>query len=91
LSLLVLTKGKTRTDYSERVAPDDVATAIARIEQSISIEHHSLAYMRGFTLFEQDRAYVLKPLARRHWTRTAALNDADDMLAAMLETGSPKP
>ena len=46
---------------------------------------HKLAYARGFTLFEPNRALVLKPLARRHWTRTAALNDADAMFAAMFE------
>ena len=85
LSLLVLTKGKTKTGYTEAAAPDEVAKAIAGIEKAITIEHRKLAYARGFTLFERDRAYVLKPLARRHWTRTAALNDADAMFAAMLE------
>ena len=56
--------------------------------KAIKVERHKLAYARGFTLFERDRAYVLKPLARRHWTRTAALNDADAMFAAMLETAA---
>jgi len=85
LSLLVLTKGKTKTGYTEKAAPTEVANAIAGIEKAIALEHRKLAYARGFTLFERDRAYVLKPLARRHWTRTAALNDADAMFAAMLE------
>jgi len=88
LSLLVLTKGKTKADYTEAAAPDEVAKAIAGIEKAIKVERHKLAYARGFTLFERDRAYVLKPLARRHWTRTAALNDADAMFAAMLETAA---
>jgi hypothetical protein len=86
LSLLVLTKGKTKTNYTEAAAPDEVAKAIAGIEKAITVGHRKLAYARGFTLFERDRAHVLKPLARRHWTRTAALNDADAMLAAMLES-----
>lgn len=85
LSLLVLTKGKTKMGYTEAAAPDEVAKAIAGIEKAITVEHRKFAYARGFTLFERDRAYVLKPLARRHWTRTAALNDADAMFAAMLE------
>ena len=85
LSLLVLTKGKTKAGYTEAAAPDEVSKAIAGIEKAITVEHRKLAYARGFTLFERDRAYVLKPLARRHWTRTAALNDADAMFAAMLE------
>jgi len=85
LSLLVLTKGRTKTGYTEVAAPDEVAKAIAEIEKAITVEYRKLAYARGFTLFERDRAYVLKPLSRRHWTRTAALNDADAMFAAMLE------
>jgi hypothetical protein len=85
LSLLVLTKGKIKAGYTETIAPDEVAKAIAGIEKAITIEHRKFAYARGFTLFERDRAYVLKPIARRHWTRTAALNDADAMFAAMLE------
>ncbi len=91
LSLLVLTKGRTKTDYTESVAPDEVAKAIAGIEKAVTVEHHKLAYARGFTLFERERAYVLKPLARRHWTRTAALNDADAVFAAMLESALERP
>jgi hypothetical protein len=88
LSLLVLTKGRTKTDYTESAAPDEVAKAMVGIEKSIAEEHRKIAYARGFTLFENDRAYVLKPLALRHWTRSAALNDADAMFAARLEPNS---
>lgn len=90
LSLLVLTKGKTKSEYTEAAAPDEVAKAIAEIEKAITVRGDKLAYARGFTLFERDRAYVLKPLARRHWTRTAALNDADAMLAARLKPDSSR-
>jgi hypothetical protein len=40
-----------------------------------------LTYVRGYARFEEDRAHILKPLTRRHWTRTAALNDADELAA----------
>ncbi len=86
LSLLILTKGKTTTSYRETEAQTEVAEAIAGIEKAITVEHRKLAYARGFTLFEPNRALVLKPLARRHWTRTAALNDADAMFAAMFDS-----
>ncbi|MBE0543417.1 MAG: N-6 DNA methylase [Verrucomicrobia bacterium] len=85
LSLLILTKGKTTTNYRESEGQTEVAEAIAGIEKAITDKRHKLAYARGFTLFEPNRALVLKPLARRHWTRTAALNDADAMFAAMFE------
>jgi hypothetical protein len=38
-----------------------------------------LCYLRGYAHFEEDCVHILKPLARRHWTRTAALNDADEL------------
>lgn len=88
LSLLILTKGKTTMGYRETEAQAEVAEAIAGIEKAITDKSHKLAYARGFTLFEPNRGLVLKPLARRHWTRTAALNDADAMLAAYLEPDS---
>jgi hypothetical protein len=91
LGLLVLTKGRTKTDYTEAATPDEVAKAITGIEKAVAVQHRKLAYARGFTLFERDRAYVLKPLARRHWTRTAALNDADALFAAMLESAPGGP
>jgi len=75
----------------EAATPDEVAKAIAGIEKAVIVEHRKLAYARGFTLFEHDRAYVLKPLARRHWTRTAALNDADALFATMLEPAQGRP
>ena len=43
--------------------------------------------LRGFAYYEADRVHLLKPLARRHWTRTAALNDADEILTRMMEEG----
>ena len=89
LSLLILTKAKTTTGYHETEAQTEVTDAIAGIEKAITEKGPKLAYARGFTLFEPNRALVLKPLARRHWTRTAALNDADAMFAAMFEPTQP--
>lgn len=84
LVLLQLSKGRTVTPYTEAEATEEVTKAIAAIEAQLSVEHRKLAYSRGFTLFEPNRAFVLKPLARRQWTRTAALNDADAILARFL-------
>jgi hypothetical protein len=35
-------------------------------------------------VFHQSLLYVTKPLGRRFWTRTAALNDADEILGSVL-------
>jgi hypothetical protein len=42
--------------------------------------------LRGFIFFEGKRVHVVKPLSRRHWTRTAALNDADEIIGYMMKT-----
>jgi hypothetical protein len=36
-------------------------------------------------VFDGRHIHILKPLALRFWTRTAALNDADEIAAAILE------
>jgi hypothetical protein len=49
-----------------------------------------LTYLRGYAHFEHDCVHILKPLTRRHWTKTAALNDADELavyMASMEPTG----
>ena len=44
----------------------------------------SVEVLRGVKVFERDTLYLLKPLSRRFWTKTAALNDADDIAATIL-------
>lgn len=41
--------------------------------------------MRGFMYFEGRKVHILKPLALRNWTKTAALNDADAIIRFMME------
>lgn len=43
--------------------------------------------LRGFALYEGTTVHLLKPIHRRHWTRTAALNDADSILTHMMSEG----
>jgi len=39
---------------------------------------------RGLKVFDRNTLSLIKPLAQRFWTRTAALNDADDIAATIL-------
>lgn len=54
---------------------------LKRMENALRDEDHSFQYLRGFTYFEGSRLHLLKPNTRRHWSRTAALNDADEILS----------
>lgn len=43
---------------------------------------------RGVKVFDGDRLYIVKPLSRRYWTETAALNDADEIAGSILMHGT---
>ncbi|NJL28852.1 MAG: hypothetical protein HC897_13650 [Thermoanaerobaculia bacterium] len=47
----------------------------------------SLELTRNLKVFDGQTLYLLKPLALRFWTRSAALNDADEIAAAILTSG----
>ena len=62
---------------------------LARIAKASVVEGPGgLTYLRGYAHIEEDCVHILKPLARRHWTRTAALNDADELASYLAGIGS---
>jgi hypothetical protein len=85
LSLITLSICDKAKPYIESFSDGRLGRALERIQKS-SAKHGALfSRLRGFVLYEPDRVHILKPLNRRHWTRTAALNDADEILARMME------
>jgi hypothetical protein len=87
LGLAVLTFGvdtKARA-YSESALPDYVLGILQSIRKSTAQGGVIFSRLRGFALYESDRVHIIKPLNRRHWTNTAALNDADEILNRMME------
>jgi hypothetical protein len=90
LGLLVLRKvpeherGTGR--YEDREAPEQISGAIRRIHAQLHTAGTALSYLRGFILYQPDAIYILKPLNLRHWLRSAALHDADDIVAGYLQS-----
>jgi N-6 DNA Methylase len=87
LGLAVITFGvadKPR-QYEESSSADWLNGTLESIRKSSATNGSLFSRLRGFVLYESDRVHILKPLNRRHWTRTAALNDADDILTRMME------
>lgn len=77
--------GKAR-NYKESKAEERVEEVLAKIRKSSTrTEGVLFRCLRGFVFYEEEKAHLLKPLSRRHWTRTAALNDADEILAHMMK------
>lgn len=63
---------------------------LARISRAARDEKLGCEFLRGFALFTDKEAYVVKRLSYRAWSYTAALNDADELAAAMLNIGPNK-
>jgi hypothetical protein len=66
-------------ESSERV--DEI---LSRIKNYLPTEMRSLRIMRNLKIFDGNELHILKPLERRFWTKTSALNDADEIAAAIL-------
>ena len=87
LCLLTLTRDEGRNPYQESEADGRFEKALERLAKAARKQHGRLTYLRGFYLVDGDSIHILKPLAYRHWTRTAALNDADVVWGALLRAG----
>jgi hypothetical protein len=85
LALISLSIGNKPKQYAEEFADNRVNETLAEIRKAAAQDGALFSRLRGFVLYEPNRVNILKPLSRRHWTRTAALNDADQILARMME------
>jgi hypothetical protein len=87
LGLAVITFGiaDRARQYEESSSNDWLSQTLASIRKSSAKDGSLFSCLRGFILYEADRVHILKPITRRHWTRTAALNDADEILDRMME------
>ena len=60
---------------------DGFSKILLRMEQALGKEDAPFQYLRGFKFLEEDHIFILKPDILRHWTRSAALNDADEIIS----------
>lgn len=85
LALMTFGVGDNAKKYAESPAEDRITQALDSIRKTTAQSGVLFSRLRGFVLYEPDRVHIIKPLNRRHWTRTAALNDADEILTRMME------
>jgi hypothetical protein len=85
LALITLFVSDKPMQYAETESDDRLSDVLASIRKTSAQNGAQFGRLRGFILYEPDRVHILKPLTRRHWTNTAALNDADEILARMME------
>ncbi|HEX8525268.1 MAG TPA: hypothetical protein VF669_23655 [Tepidisphaeraceae bacterium] len=67
---------------AEIVEVGDLDAALSRIEAGLHAElAEGLYTRRHLRIYDQNRFYILKPDHQRSWSRSAALNDADAVIA----------
>jgi hypothetical protein len=85
IGLAVLQKTRTGAasipDYSNS---DDLILALDHLRKLTSRKLNTFELIRGAKVFDRDRLYIVKPIGRRFWTETAALNDADEIAGSIL-------
>lgn len=85
-AVATLTRGTTSTPYVERSAPSELAKALSRLRKTLPRRAGALAQLRGVKIFDEDKLHIVKPLTRRSWLKSTALNDADEIAAAILKS-----
>ena len=85
LALVTLAINDRAKNYTESFSGDELGQVLASIRKTSAQNGVMFSRLRGLVIYEPDRVHILKPLNLRHWTRTAALNDADEILARMME------
>jgi hypothetical protein len=68
----------------EKDRPDGLLPVLNRLQKTFKTDIGSVELLRGVKVFDRDSLYLFKLLDQRFWTRTAALNDADEIATTIL-------
>lgn len=68
----------------ETCATEALEAVLKRLHARLGARSLGADPVRHLKVFDGTELHIVKPLSRRHWTRTAALNDADEIAAAIL-------
>ena len=86
-SVVTLCKSEKAKPFQQSKTSDDLQAALKSIQKVLPEKKGRFTYHRGLKVFDKNNLYIVKPLALRHWTKTAAINDADEIAAAILSSG----
>lgn len=80
------TKGKPKP-YNETSASQEMRQVLNRIHRLLPTKRGGFVYYRNLKIFDRDHIYIVKPMTFRSWMRSTALNDADMIASAVLQSG----
>lgn len=86
-SIVTLTKSLKAEPVIQSQTSDELQSALNDMRQALPDDVGRFKYHRNLKVFDDNNLYILKPLTRRHWTKTAAINDADEVVKAILSSG----
>lgn len=84
--LLTLHQAKDPGSPIESMANGQLASVVARLNKSSSYARGSFQYLRGVIFGDGNQIHILKPDMLGQWTQTAALNDADQVFHAIVQS-----
>lgn len=72
--------------YTENsdISTDIVFDLLGNIQEHIHNQKGSFVIRRGLIHFDKEYIYLYKPLTIRHWARSTALNDANEIFSALI-------
>ncbi len=71
-------------DVSVSRSGQELAATLRRIGTLLESQEGQFVFCQNLKVFDADSLYVLKPMQMRFWSRTAALNDADEIAGAIV-------
>jgi len=93
LRLRLLTLSITKADAPSRrrkihlkESTQEFHDALEKIEAALTGTEAPFQYLRGLTFYDGNRILILKPNTLRHWAKSIAMNDADEIIAHQTQT-----
>jgi len=86
MAVVILDRTRNGDERTELASgrPDGLLPVLNRLHKIFKTDIGSVELLRGVKVFDRDSLYLFKSLDQRFWTRTAALNDADEIATTVL-------
>jgi len=84
IGVIILEKTERGNSEITHDGGTDLLSVLKYLQDAASVRVSTFELLRGVKIFDDNRLYIVKPLGRRHWSETAALNDADEIASSIL-------